>query len=110
MLYTDTRSMIWSSGRDTYFFEITIGVLQGDTLVPYRFLIYLDYVLRRALASNKELSFILNIARGIRYSDVKVADANYADDLAVLSDHLADVTKLLHHLEKATKKVGLNIS
>ena len=49
MLYQDTRSMVRSQ-METDFFDITSGVLQGDTLAPYIFIIYLDYVLRKALA------------------------------------------------------------
>ena len=110
MLYTDTRSMVRSPDGDTDFFDITSCVLQGDTLTPYLFITCLDYVLRRALDSNKELGFNLHTARSKRHSDVKITDANYADDLAVLSEHLADATILLHHQETATSEVGLNIN
>ena len=46
MMYQNTRSMVRSPEGDTDFFEITAGVLQGDTLAPYIFIICLDYVLR----------------------------------------------------------------
>ena len=46
--------------------------------------------------------------RNRRRSDVKITDANFANDLAVLSEHLKDATILLHHLEKATSEAGLN--
>ena len=47
MLYKNTRSMVRSPDGDTDFFDIIAGVLQGDTLAPYLFIICLDYVLRR---------------------------------------------------------------
>ena len=110
MLYTDTRSMVRSPDGDTDFFEITSCVLQGDTLAPYLFITCLDYVLRRALDSNEELGFNLHIARSRRHSDVKITDANYAGDLAVLREHLTDATILLHLLEIATSEAGFNIN
>ena len=49
MLYQDTCSMVRSPDGNTEFFDIIAGVLQGDTLAPYIFIICLDYVLRRAI-------------------------------------------------------------
>ena len=39
ILYKNTRSMVRSPDGDTPFFEITTGVLQGDTLAPFLFII-----------------------------------------------------------------------
>ena len=110
ILYTNTSSMVRSPDGDTDFFEITSGVLQGDTLAPYLFIICLDYALRRSLDANTDLGFTLQYARSRRYPDIKVTDADYADDLAILSNYLSDATILLHQLEKAASEVGLNIN
>ena len=45
MLYTFTSSMVRAPDGDTDLFEITSGVLQGDTLAPYLFIICLHYAL-----------------------------------------------------------------
>ena len=37
---------VCSPDRDTEFFDIVAGVLQGDTLVPYTSIICLDYVFK----------------------------------------------------------------
>ena len=42
MLYKNTRSLVRSPDGDTSFFDITAGVLQGDTLAPFIFIICLD--------------------------------------------------------------------
>ena len=60
MLYQNTKSKICSPGGDADFFNITVGVLQGDTLDPYIFIICLNYILRKALEINIELGFILS--------------------------------------------------
>ena len=41
------------------YFDIVAGVLQGDTLAPYLFIISLDYVLRTSIDKMKENSFKL---------------------------------------------------
>ena len=59
IMYQDTQSMVRSPDGDTDFFDISAGVLQGNTLAPYIFIICLDYVLRKALDKNNELGFTL---------------------------------------------------
>ena len=49
ILYMITRSMVRSPDGDTQFFEITTGVLQGDTIAPFLFIICLDYVLKSSI-------------------------------------------------------------
>ena len=39
---------------DTEMFEILAGILQGDTLAPFLFVIVLDYALRNAINGMKE--------------------------------------------------------
>ena len=59
MLYINTRSMVRYHDGDTPFFEITTGVFQGDTLVPFLFIVCFDYILKNALDHNTELGFTL---------------------------------------------------
>ena len=44
LLYEDTKAKIITPDGDTDFFQIASGILQGDTLAPYLFVIVLDYV------------------------------------------------------------------
>ena len=41
------------------YFDIVAGVLQGDTLTPYLFIICLDYMLRTLIDKNRENGFEL---------------------------------------------------
>ena len=52
MLYRNTRSMVRSPNGDTAFFEITTGVLQGDTLAPFLFILCLDYIFKTSVYIN----------------------------------------------------------
>ena len=106
MLYKNTRS----PDGDTDFFDIQAGVLQGDTLAPFLFILSLDFVLQTSVDLHKELGLTLERARSRRYPAVKVTDADYADDLALFADKIADAEKLLHCLEAAAAVIGLHIN
>ena len=49
MLHRNTKVKVRSPNGDTDYFDIVSGVLQGDTLAPYPFIICLDYVLRTSI-------------------------------------------------------------
>ena len=49
MLYKNTKVKVRSSDGDTDYFDIVAGVLQGDTLAPYLFIICLDYMLKTSI-------------------------------------------------------------
>ena len=54
ILYKNTKVKVRSPDGDTEYFDIVAGVLQGDTLAPYLFIICLDYVLRTSSWQRKE--------------------------------------------------------
>ena len=49
MFYKNMKAMVRSPDRDTDFFENVAGVLPGDTLAPYLFIICLDYILQTSI-------------------------------------------------------------
>ena len=59
ILYRNTKVKVRSPDGDTEYFDIVAGVLQGDTLAPYLFLICLDYVLRTSIDKIRENGFEL---------------------------------------------------
>ena len=58
-LNKSTKVKVRSPDGDTNFFDIIAGVLQEDTLAPYLFIIYPDYVLRTSIDLMKENGFTL---------------------------------------------------
>ena len=46
LTYKDTFAKVTSPDRDIDLFEIKKGILQGDTLAPFLFVITLKYVMR----------------------------------------------------------------
>ena len=45
MFSKDTKALVCPSDGDTNFCDIVTAVLQGDTLAPFLFIIYLGYIL-----------------------------------------------------------------
>ena len=54
ILYKNTIAMVCSPDGDTNSFDIFTGVLQGDTLAPYMFMICLDCVPRTSIDLTKK--------------------------------------------------------
>ena len=57
-----------------------------------------------------EYGLTLELARCGRIHTKKITDADYADDLALLSDNSYNTQKLLHILEKSAAFIGLHIN
>ena len=104
IMYKNTQAFVRSP--DDTLFDIIAGVLQGDTLAPYLFIIVLDYQLRN-LDQNKNLGFTLGKQLSRRYPAEMLTDADFADDLALLSGKIGNAEKLLNILETAAVSVGL---
>ena len=49
MLHKNITAMICSPDGDMDFFDIFVGVLQGDTLALYLFILCLDYILQMSI-------------------------------------------------------------
>ena len=109
-LYRNTKVKVRSPDGDTEYFDIVAGVLQGDTLAPYLFIIYLDYVLRTSIDKIKENGFELTKKRSRRYPATTITGADYADDIAILANTPDQAETLLHSLERAAASIGLNVN
>ena len=106
ILYRNTKVKVRSPDGDTEYFDIVAGVLQGDTLAPYLFIICLDYVLRTSIDKIRENGFQLTKRRSKRYPAKTITDADYADDLALLANTPNQAETLLHSLERAAAGIG----
>ena len=100
ILYRNTKVKVRSPDWDTEYFDIVGGVLQGDTLAPYLFIIYLDYVLRTSIDKIRENGFELTKKRSRRYLAKTITDADTPNQ---------DET-LLHSLEQAAAGIGLHVN
>ena len=108
MLYKNMKVKVHSPDGDTDYFDIVAGVLQGDTLATYRFIIY--YVLGTSIDLIKENGFKLAKERSRRYPTQTVIDRDYANDIALLANTAAQAKSLLHSLEQTTGGIGLHVN
>ena len=110
ILYRNTKVKVRSPDGDTEYFDIIAGVLQGDTLAPYLFIICPNYVLRTSIDKIREKGFKLTKKRSRRYPAKTIIDADYADDIAILANIPNQAEKLLHNLERAAAGIDLHVN
>ena len=110
ILYRNTKVKVRSPDGDTEYFDIVSGVLQGDTLAPYLFIICLDYVLRTSIDKIRENGFELTKKRSRRYPSKTITDADYADDIEILANTPDQAETLVHSLERAAAAIGLYVN
>ena len=100
-----------SPDRNAEYFDIVVGVLQGDTLAPYLFIISHDYVLRTSIDKIRENGFELTKKRrSRRYPAKTITDADYADDIAILKNTPNQAETLLHSFERAAAGICLHVN
>ena len=59
LLYTNNSASVLSPDGETKPFDIKAGILQGDTLAPFLFIMVVDYILRLSLESPRIRDFSL---------------------------------------------------
>ena len=101
MLYKNTKVKVRLPDEDTDYFNIVVGVLQGDILAPYPFIIHLDNVLRTSIDLMKENGFKLAKERSRRYSQTITA---------LLANIPAQAESLVHSRERAAGNIDLHVN
>ena len=113
-LYHGARAKVrFAPDKFTDFISLSVGVLQGDTLAPYLFVIVLDWVLSSAIVVD-DLGIQLTRRIGTRTRTTKPAsyltDLDFADDIMLTSDSAAKAQSMLSAIEATALKVGLRIN
>ena len=110
ILYRNTKVNVRSPDGESEYFDIVAGVLQGDTLAPYFFIISLDNMIRTSIDKIKENGIELTKKRRKRHPTKTITDADYADDIAILANAPVLAKTLLHSLERAATGIGLHVN
>ena len=110
-MYSNTRAKVVTPDGNSDEFEVSAGVLQGDTLAPYLFIIVLDYALRQAIQGREvDLGLTITPRKASRSPAVALTDFDFADDIGLLSNNLKQAQELLTRVEKECVKVGLTLN
>ena len=108
-VYQDTRAAVVTPDGLSDIFYTSSGILQGDTLAPFLFVILLDWVLRTALPSPDD-GFLLQRRVGRRTPEKRLSVLAYADDLVLLSSTAEGAQRQLDRLTEVAATVGLAIN
>ena len=86
-IYTGTKAKVLTADGVTEVFDILAGVLQGDTLAPYLFIIVIDYIMTLSIDDDaSDLGFTLKPARSRRVKAEKFVDTEFADDISLVTN------------------------
>ena len=110
ILYRNTKVKVRYPDGDTDYFDNVVGVLQGDTLISFLFIIFLDYVLRTSIDKMKDNGLRLKKERGRRYPAQTNMDVDYANDIVLLANTPAQAETQLHCLEQSTPSIGFHVN
>jgi hypothetical protein len=102
------------SGPVSYVVET--GILQGDTLAPYLFVLLLDAVLDKCINPGQGLPLVpptVGTARTRAFTDRSskfLTEMAFADDICLLAPHCAAAQIQFQNLQSAARDVGLEVN
>ena len=105
VMYENTSAVVITPEGETEQFPIDTGVLQGDPLAPFLFIVCLDYALCPAITGSDGLT--LKHCHSSHHPAIVLPDLHYADDIALLANSIKSAQDLLICVEKACQDVGL---
>ena len=108
MLYKNAKVKVRSPDGNTDFLNIHTGVLQGDSLAPYLFIICLDYVFLTMIDLMKENGLTLEKVRSRRYSHELFQ--MWTTPMTFLTNTPTQAESLLHSLERAAGGTSLHVN
>jgi hypothetical protein len=110
LLYDGSTSRVYVEGQLSNPFNVTTGILQGDVLAPFLFIIVVDYVTRH---SAQNFGYLTHRSEGTRSRAVpekRLSDLDYADDIALLENDQVRAQEQLDSYRANARAVGLEIN
>ena len=104
--YRDTTCAVKSEGSLSSWFRIITGVRQGDIWSPLLFGLPIDFVMKIAVDKDRR-GLTLVPRRSSRYPKVKLADLDYADDIALFEENDVEIAKTTEVIREIAGKLGL---
>jgi hypothetical protein len=124
VMYDKSKSQVYVGGELSEPFKITTGVLQGDVLAPFLFIIVIDYISKQsacdfgylthkgsAPTQQKQARPPRACAKKPKESpERKLNDLSFADDISLLENDQARAQQQLNTMQQNASAVGLEIS
>ena len=82
-------------------------------LVPFLFIVCLDYILKTAIDNSTKLGFTLTQRRSRRHPALHITEIDYSDDIAFTTNTMKYANTyviLLHQIEETADDIGLKIN
>ena len=95
IMYDNPSSFVQTFDGPTEEFQTAAGILQGDTLAPFLFVIVVDYILRQSIDTHKSKGIDIMPNKTNREKNKYLTDLDYADDIALTATLLQDAQDLL---------------
>ena len=109
VLYKNSKSAVMVDGGLSDPFDVTTGVLQGDVLAPFLFVVLVDYLLKKA-TSQLDSGVVTHPRRCRRHPAKSLNDLDFADDIAFLESSISRALAQLTKTAEAAADLGLVIS
>ena len=116
-LYDKSTSRVYVGGQLSAPFAVTTGVLQGDVLAPFLFVIVIDYITKRAAEDHgfvtheeKKNETGRSLRKSTRPPERRINDLDFADDIALIESSKQRSQKQIDALKLQASKVGLQIN
>ena len=121
VLYTNSTSRVFVEGEISDPFKITTGVLQGDVLAPFLFIIVIDYVsslsagnygylTHKAIERKNPRAARSNSSVSASAPERKLNDLAFADDVALLENDIKRAQEQLDAFKNSAALVGLRLN
>ena len=109
VLYNNSKSAVMVDGNLSDPFQVTTGVLQGDVLAPFLFIVLIDYLMKRA-TENIESGVVTHPRQSRRHPAKTLNDLDFADDIALLESSIPNAQRQLTRTAVSAEQLGLVIS
>ena len=103
-LYTDATTKVQLPYAETKPININRGSIQGDTLSPFLFLVFIEPLLRWMQSGSRGYKY--SCLKGIPQAEHTTSALAYADDLAAATSSLADLRRQAVKVEAFTAWSG----
>jgi hypothetical protein len=92
-MYQTTKAMVRTTDGTTTPFATSTGVMQGDSLSPFIFVLFMHHIIRKAIPDHRD-GFILERRRSQRHPEKRISILLYADDILLMSSSVEGAQRI----------------